>query len=1032
MFERRIAATLARIAAATGLLMALLTASTETGAAYIESSAPAAARERSMVYFERNVGQIDREVIYFARTPDATYFLTRQGVVSMPACRLHQQDPSVRKTSYRYEAELQRMQSGRVAMTFLAANHHPRIEALQPLDGHINYFIGRNPTDWHADVPLYSRVRYRDLFPGIDVEYYGSGSELEYDLMVAPEAKPSAIRIAVEGGSATRVDPHGNLVIETSDSDSMTLRLRAFQPTNRGKLQSVKARFVVLRSEQGRAVVSIGLGQYDRKKTLVIDPQFVYSSFLGGNGRNGGPLQGAPNELIGGLLGLGGLQISDVALDVAKGPGNFVYVAGIAYSVDFPHSAAALQTFNNGADNRTPNAFVAKFDTSKRGSASLVYSTFLGGSGDPASNGMNGDQANGIAVDASGSAYVSGLTYSADFPIAPNPGAYEPSNNQAAPNFNNGFVAKLSPAGDSLIYSTFINGSKGAAASRIAIAPQCASDCNAYVVGRTSSSDFHTVNAYQSEYVNAAFYDSEGYILVMSSDGTTATYASYLGGSGANTVYGDELFGVAVDNSGAAYVTGRAGSADFPVVNPYQNFGPSPNSFPFTVVAEVDPGKSGTDSLIYSTFFGGALGSGDAGTAVAVDAAGHIFFAGLTTSFLPVVNAFQDQRPGENGGLFGVSGFIAELDPTQIGSNQLIYSTYLGGDGGTFLAPDDYITGIAIDGSGRVLVSGFTDSIDFPISSNACLGSLPAIVSGFATELDTTQAPPNQLIFSSFLGGTNADAAMGAALDTAGHLYVAGGSFSKDFPITPNAYQVINEAAFNFTGTTNSFITELDPASTDCLPSKVGGALHVTPARLSFPTEKILGGVGPVSTPRFVTISNPRTQSVAITLDGADASGDFNASSDACPEILAPGASCRVPVTFSATAIGRRVGDLIVVSNASSSPLVALIGNAIEGTLAYSPRRINFPRTKLGNSSLPRKVTLANRNGVSMSIDGITIDAPFKVMSNSCGEALVAGGTCQLSVEFAPSVTGPASGRVTITDNAAGNPHFVQLSGIGF
>ncbi len=437
----------------------------------------------------------------------------------------------------------------------------------------------------------------------------------------------------------------------------------------------------------------------------MIDPQLVYSTYLGGSGDNFNYLTQARPYLP---IDLNNLKGSDAGFAVAVDLSGDIYVAGIAYSSNFPVAKHALQASDKGSGGRptqTSNAFIAKLDPTKSGPASPIYSTYLGGDGDSSSRGVDGDFATGIAVDGNGEAYVAGTTYSRNFPHA-NCGPFGASNNKGASGINNGFVTELDPAGNRLVYSCFINGSDGAPASRIAIVPGCVSDCAAYVSGSTTSNgpnDFVIVNGAQTTNPDQNS-QSVAYLMVIAGGGGSIQYSTFYGGSG--TPDGGEAgSGIAVDSSGRAYLTGLTFSVDLPLQNPLQvsNHGAQTGE-QTAFVAEFDPSQTGPASLLYSSYLGGS--GGDNGSGIAVDAAGHIVVDGITSSTdFPVVYPFQAQHNGAASGAGGLyNAFVSEIDPSQTSESQLIYSTYLGGSGG-FSRIGDGALDLALDDSGHIFVA---------------------------------------------------------------------------------------------------------------------------------------------------------------------------------------------------------------------------------------------------------------------------------------------------------------------------------------
>jgi hypothetical protein len=430
------------------------------------------------------------------------------------------------------------------------------------------------------------------------------------------------------------------------------------------------------------------VGTYDPKRTLVIDPVLVYSSYLGGSGSEEGhaiavdgsgsvyvtgwtdspdfptlnPYQAgqAPTDVFVTKFSPSGESLmystyiggsaAERGFGIAVDGSGSAYVTGRTDSPDFPIENP-YQT-----DQGTSDGFVAKLSPS---GDSLIYSTYLGGS--------STDYAAAIAVDGSGSAYVTGGTDSPDFPIE-NP-------YQTDQGSSDGFVAKLSPSGDSLIYSTYLGGSSNDYPAAIAVDDSG----NAYVTGSTFSTDFPTQSPYQGDQV-----ERDAFVTKVSASGDTLVYSTYLGGSG-----DDYALDISVDRFGGAYVTGFTASTDFPIQNPYQTYQGSADAF----VTKLSP--SG-ESLVYSTYLGGK--SVDRGFGIAVDSAGSAYVAGETLSAdFPTESPYQLYQ--------WVDAFVTKLSPSGDG---LAYSTYLGGQSAEFGNV------IAIDSAGSAYVTGTTYSTDFP------------------------------------------------------------------------------------------------------------------------------------------------------------------------------------------------------------------------------------------------------------------------------------------------------------------------------
>jgi hypothetical protein len=573
-------------------------------------------------------------------------------------------------------------------MKLLGANPKPRFEPLDKQPGISNYFIGNDPSKWRTDIPNYGRVALRGVYPGIDLVFYGNERQLEYDWVVAPGADPKQIHVKWEGPSQVTKNASGDLVLSASLGVSMVQR----KPVILQEGKRIEGGYVV----RGREV-AFELAKYDAAKPLVIDPVLVYSTYLGGSGADFG---------------------NGIAVD---GSGN-AYVTGFTNSTNFP-TANPLQTSNAGSND----VIVTKINAA--GSA-LVYSTYLGGSGD--------DGGSGIAVDGSGNAFVTGTTYSTNFPTA-NP--LQASNHGA----NNAFVTKVNAAGSALVYSTYLGGSGADFGYGIAVD----GSGNVYLTGSTGSTNFPTNNPLQASFGGGP---DDAFVTKINAAGSALVYSTYLGGSGA-----DFSDGIALDGAGNAYVTGETTSTNFPTTNPIQsNFG----GFVDVFVTKISADGS---AKVYSTYLGGS--GTDEGRGIAVDGAGNAYVTGLTSSTnFPIANPLRVS----NGG--GYDAFVTKINAA---GSALVYSTYLGGSG------DDYGRGIAVDGAGNAYVTGYTYSLNFP-TTNPLQASNGGATDVFVTKIN---AAGSALVYSTYLGGSGDDQSRGIAVNGAGNAYVTGVTQSSiDFP----------------------------------------------------------------------------------------------------------------------------------------------------------------------------------------------------------------------------------------------------------
>jgi hypothetical protein len=656
-------------------------------------------------------------------------------------------------------------------MTLVGGKPDPEVSGVQELPGRSHYFIGNDPSRWRMDVPHYARVSYREVYPGVDLVYHGSQRALEYDFVVSPASDPRRIRFHVEGPEEMRLDEEGNLVLQVRGGRLVQHAPLVYQDVE-GERQRVTGGYVL----RGGGDVGFEVGAYDTRRPLVIDPVLEYSTYLGGSSL-------------------------DVGNAIALDSSGSAYVTGSTLSTAFP-TQTPFQ-----ADQGLEDAFVTKLSPS---GSSLVYSTYLGGG--------DAEQAFGIAVDGSGSAYVTGFTSSTDFPTL--------SPYQTDQGGDDAFVTKLSPSGSSLVYSTYLGGSDSEQGNGIAVH----GSGSAYVTGHTISTDFPTLNPYQG-----ARGLVDAFVTKFSPSGSSLSYSTRLGGGDAE--YG---FGIAVDNSGSAYVTGPTLSTDFPTQNPYQVDQGLQDAF----LTKLSPSGS---SLVYSTYLGGS--DNDSANGIAVDGSGSAYVTGDTSSTdFPALNPYQ----GDQG--------MQDVFVTKVASSgsSLVYSTYLGG------SDVDVGLGIAVDTSGSAYVTGQTTSTDFPTldAYQTDQGSSDA----FVTKLSRSGST---LAYSTYLGGSSSDRASGIAVDGGESAYVTGLTASTDFP-TQSPYQTDQGNADAFvaklaasTPQTLSTFVPCRVVDTRNAPGPLGGPALTCSSSPSPRTFPFAGACGVPSTARAISYNVAVTQATA-------------------------------------------------------------------------------------------------------------------------------------------------------------------------
>jgi pimeloyl-ACP methyl ester carboxylesterase len=677
----------------------------------------------SPVMFIENVGQFADGARFQVRGGDKTIWLTEDEIwVTVveeppPTPRLpdgrHPSPLSVTETETESGASGE-VQGVNIRLSFSGANPHPRLEPFNRLETVVSYFIGNDPAQWRAAVPVWGGVRYNDLYPGIDLEITGEGGHLVQRLVTRPGANLSAVRLRVEGADAVTPTPSPaavaspNLVGRAGWEQGLLLRTALGDFT-----------LPLLQVEEGIVKPAL-VQQVDRLAFEVAHP------FTVENGADSAPLSIAHPQQEVSLLYAGFLGGSnkDEGNGIAVDAVGSAYVTGYTQSRDFP-TVVGPDTSYNGNDD----AFVAKVNPEGTG---LVYAGFLGGSGT--------DVGWGIAVDADGNAYVTGYTWSRNFPAVVGPDTSYNGNRDA-------FVAKVNPSGTGLVYAGFLGGSDRDEGQGIAVD----ADGNAYVTGVTDSRNFPAVVGPDTSY-NGGYFDA--FVAKVNPSGTGLVYAGFLGGSD-----WDVGEGIAVDADGNAYVTGATDSRNFPaVVGPDTSYnGGGYDAF----VAKVNPSGTG---LVYAGFLGGS--DRDVGEGIAVDADGNACVTGYTQSrdFPTVVGPDTSY----NGGSY--DAFVAKVNPSGTG---LVYAGFLGGsdvDGGS---------SIAVDADGNAYVTGVTTSRNFPAVVGPDTSYNGGSYDAFVAKVNPSGTG---LVYAGFLGGSDIDGGSDIAVDAAGNAYVTGETTSRNFP----------------------------------------------------------------------------------------------------------------------------------------------------------------------------------------------------------------------------------------------------------
>jgi hypothetical protein len=651
--------------------------------------------------FEPNRGQFERRVRFAARGPGYALAVTGEGAtLALP----------LRGNAGRHQAM--------VAMRFVGGRSdvEPIGEELQP--SRSNYFIGDDSSRWRTNIETYGRVHVPSALPGVDVDYYATGRHrLEYDVTVAPNVDPRSVEIAFDGAESVSIDSDGAAVLALAGGAEIVQPAPvAYQVDAAGDREAVSARY-----ELRAGALAFAVGPYDHERAVVIDPMLVYSTYLGGSSADqvnaiavdsagevfvtgftqsfdfptASPFQpalagGTTNAFVAKVNATGsalvystylGGNVQDVGQGIAIDGAGEVFVTGFTQSTNFPTASPIQPKFAGNIDG-----FVAKLDPT---GSTLVYSTYLGG--------RSVDQANGIAVDSAGEAFVTGVTGSTDFPVASPFQAHNAFGDDA-------FVAKLSATGSALVYSTYLGGHTADQAFAVAVD----SAGEALVTGYTTSTDFPTASPLQAS--NAGGFDV--FVTKFGASGSALVFSTYLGGTG-----DDIAQGIATDLAGEAFVAGYTSSTNFPTASAFLAYAGNTDAFVSKIAAT-------GSTLAYSTYIGGS--AIDVAQGIVVNGVGEAFVTGYTQSpDFPTLSPMQFVYAGAQ------DAFVAKLNPH---GTQFAYSSYLGG------TASDTARGIAVNVAGEAFVGGGTQSIDFPSHLPLQGANAGGPSDGFVTKIS---APPS-------------------------------------------------------------------------------------------------------------------------------------------------------------------------------------------------------------------------------------------------------------------------------------------------
>ena len=948
----------------------------------------AKAFDKTPLGFEENRGQSDPSVKFLTRGPGYAVYLNSSEAVFVHRFRHSLPEFNLAASSAENLLGFSRGKSA-VHLQWVNANPRARARALDPQQGTTNYFIGNDPKKWRRKVPLYSRVQFEDLYPGINLVYHGDQKRVEFDYLVAPSADPSAIQLGIGAPSIVGITKEGQLSIIADGDEVVLLPPVAYQELD-GRRQLVPARYVLVDNHR----VAFELGAYDHSRPLIIDPVLDFAASFG-TGSN-----------------------STILNSVTVDPSGNAYVAGETCDTNYPVTAGAFkQSGGSVVALDCYDIIVSKFDPT---GSTLLYSTYIGGQSELSATGR-------IVVDAAGEVYLAGVTTASDFPTTAN--AFQKQFKGGTCDYGpflkqkpcaDGLLLKLSADGSSLLFATLIGGERADLATSLVVDPTTQ---DVYLTGATNSTTFPTAGTpVQATYGGGSCVTDDtapcfdAFISKFSSDGSTLLASTYFGGN--DNDYGSDI---ALDTAGNVYVTGNSTSTNFTTTagafqTAHAGTTPQPDAF----VVKLNPALS---TLQYSTLIGG--NAYDLAFALRVDSTGAAYITGSTASsnFPTTSGAFQTAYAGPANANCPDSIDTSLLDQPSCGDvfvtklnpagSALVFSTLLGG------SQSDIAFNIALDSAKNVWVFGETGSTDFPVTPDAYYQ--PVIGSLFLAELSPDGK--NEL-FSTALGAGGLS--LGLAIDSTDDVFVAGQA--STFSVTPGTYSTNNGGGV--------FLARFSPGT-----ARPG--VQLSSASVIFFPPAFLTAVNSTSAPQSVTLTNNGTATlhmgIALVPALPGSSVPFQ-ETDNCGSSLAPAANCTINVVYQPIQAGANdSGQVTIISDAPNAPhKISLQGSSrIIESASFTPPVLNFPGQGPGTTSatqisnLNSSATDANSGFVKPTTNPVIggPNAPdFQVDTSQC---TVAANFCQLTVSFKPVGNAPVNRTATVTvpTQAANSPEVLTLNG---
>jgi hypothetical protein len=902
------------------------------------------------LYFIANEGQLDEKVAYYVQGKDKSLYFTPEGVtIVLSGSKKEKDGPENRilpgpLSRDRERAKTESASDARwvVKLDFVGANPSVKPMGVEETGAVISYFKGK-PEEWKTGLPTYSKIIYQDLWPGIDLLYYGTVDRMKYEFIVHPGADPSMIRFAYRGASAVEVTEDGRLAVTTPAGGFEDDVPVAWQEVE-GKKADVPVAYDLVDctearhpggpqeteesgSESVRHEYGFKVGDYDHSRPLVLDPAvLVYCGFIGGSGPDGA---------------------SGIAVDGSRN----AYVVGTTGSTETSFPVVVGPDLTGSPSD----AFVAKVNAS---GTALVYCGYIGGS--------SSDIGYGIAVDNLGNAYITGDTSSteATFPVVLGP---DLTSNDGPPD---AFVAKVNASGTSLVYCGYIGGSGMDTGCSIAVD----GSGNAYVTGYTDSPEWQFPVVVGPDLTLNGSGGLNVFVAKVNDKGTGLDYCGYIGSG--------QGFGIAVDGSGNAYVTGQTGEteATFPVV-----VGPdlTHNGLSDVFVAKVN--ATGT-ALAYCGYIGGS--GYDLGRAIAVDSSGYAYVAGETRSAedtFPVVTG--PDLTYNNPGLDRADAFVAKINPT---GTALVYCGYIGG------VDSEYARGIAVDDSGNAYIAGKTWSTEatFPVVSGPDLtyndfGITPAPGDAFVAKVNATGTA---LAYCGYIGARSDDEAWGIAVDDFGGAYVAGGTDGTDW------FPVVTGPDLTANGNRDAFVAKISEVATAIVTvtSPNGGEIWAA------------GAVHYITWATIGTIANVKLES---STDGGTIWATIIASTANTNTY-----AWTVPGTISSTCLVR-VNDAANAAIQDTSDAVFSIIAGTLPTIELSRKSFNFGSERNGTPT-PAGISVITNTGTGILTWAATPSTDWISVSPGSGTG---SGILTIGISRTDLPPGSYTGTISVTAPGASN-----------